>query len=196
QLGASAPDFKLHCSPAEAGAPNCLDAAPLRRPHPVVRDRSHVADAGDRKADRLEGTERALAAGTGTLDLDLQGADAVVGGLAAGILGGDLRGVRRRLAAALEAHHPGTRPGNRIALRVGDGDHGVVEAGVHVGDAGRDVLALPPADALRCLGHFFPTIVSKLLRTGGRSLLLLLARDRLGLALAGARVGVRALAAD
>src|SRR6185312_2693559 len=160
--------------------------------------RSHVADAGDRKADRLEGTERALAAGTGTLDLDLQGADAVVGGLAAGILGRDLRGVRRRLAAALEAHHPGTRPGNRIALRVGDGDHGVVEAGVHVGDAGGDVLALPPADALRCLGHWFLQSLSKLRKDvrDEEARLLLLARDRPGLALAGARVGVGALAAD
>ena len=26
--------------------------------------------------------------------------------------------------------------GNAIALRVGDGDHGIVEAGVHVSDAG------------------------------------------------------------
>src|SRR5205823_9210611 len=38
-------------------------------------------------------------------------------------------------------------------LGVGDGDHRIVEAGVHVGDAGGDVLALPSPEALRCLSH-------------------------------------------
>src|SRR5206468_9547816 len=134
---------------------------------------------------------------TGALDLDLERPDAMFGGLAARVFRRDLRGIGRRLAAALETHHPGRAPGNCIALRVGDRDHGVVEAGVHVSHAGRNVLALPPADALRCLGHLFPTILSKLLRTSRtRKYLLLLASDRLGLALAGARVGVRALATD
>src|SRR6476619_3165542 len=136
-----------------SGASDELDAPPLRRPDPVVRDRGHVADAGDRETDGLEGAKSALPARAGSLDLNLEGADAMLGGLAARVLGRDLRGIRGRLTAALEAHHAGARPGNRIALRVGDGDHGVVEAGVHVGDAGRDVLALSPAEALRCLGH-------------------------------------------
>src|SRR5206468_10190062 len=74
-------------------------------------------------------------------------------GLLARVLGGDLRRIRGRLAAALEAHHPGRAPRDGIALRVGDGDHRIVEAGVHVGDAGGDVLALPSAKALRCLSH-------------------------------------------
>src|SRR6185312_7076823 len=118
----------------------------------------------------LQSAKRALAARTGSLDLDFERSDAVVGGLAAGILGGDLSGVGRRLAAALEAHHPRARPGNRIALRIGDGDHGVVEAGIHVGDAGGDVLAFPPAEALWGLGHSY-FLQSKLLKDGrsGRS---------------------------
>src|SRR6185437_14935426 len=87
-----------------------LDAAPLRRPNPVVRDRGHVADRGDREAHRLESAERAFAARARTLDLDLERSDAVVGGLLAGVLCGDLRGVWRRLPAALEAHHSGARP--------------------------------------------------------------------------------------
>ena len=57
--------------------------------------------------------------------------------LAAGVLGGHLGGVRRRLARALEALLARRRPGDGVALRVGDGDHRVVERGVHVRDAGR-----------------------------------------------------------
>src|SRR5579884_184248 len=139
--------------PAEAGTQRDSNSAALTRTNPVVRDRGDVADAGDREADRLERTKRALAARARPLDLDLERADAVFRRLPARVLGGDLRGVRRRLAAALESHHPGAAPRDGVALRVGDGDHGVVEAGVHVGDAGRDVLALPPAETLRCLGH-------------------------------------------
>src|SRR5207302_7829949 len=138
-------------------------------------DRGYVADAGDREADRLQCAKSAFAARSGALDLDLESPDAMVGGLAAGILGGDLGGVGRRLAAALEAHHPGARPGDRIALRVGDGDHRVVEAGVHVGDAGGDVLALPPADALRCLGHLNSYNLSKAADGRAKEHLLLLA---------------------
>src|SRR5262249_54344862 len=50
----------LHClaRDAEDGVPrnpnpSSLDAPPLRRPDPVVRDRGDVADAGDLEADRL-----------------------------------------------------------------------------------------------------------------------------------------------
>src|SRR3954454_21542210 len=99
---------------AKAGTPLNLDSPPLRRPHPVVRDRGHVADAGDREADRLQRPKRAFAARSGALDLDLEGADAMLGGLLAGIFGGDLGGIRSRLAAALEAHHSGRAPGDGI----------------------------------------------------------------------------------
>src|SRR5437763_16675795 len=81
------------------------DAAALRRPHAVVRDRRHVADRGDLEADRLQRPERAFATRAGALHFHLEGAHAMLGGFLAGILGGDLGGIMRRLAAALEAHH-------------------------------------------------------------------------------------------
>src|SRR5262249_9160946 len=115
--------------------------------------------------------------------VDLEGAHAVFGGLLARVLGRHLRGVRRGLARALEAHHAGARPGDGVPLRVGDGDHGVVERGVHVRHARCDVLALALFDARRFLGHSW-------------RLLLLLAGDGLGRTLAGAGVGVGALAAN
>src|SRR5688572_6525887 len=82
------PDFELLLSnlgrsPTPAGR---SDAAALGRADAVVRDRRDVADRGDLEADRLEGTQRALAAGARALDLDLEGADAMLGGLAPGIL--------------------------------------------------------------------------------------------------------------
>src|SRR5437868_2302462 len=135
------------------GADEASDAATLGRAHAVVRDRGDVADRGDLEADRLQRPERALAARAGALDLDLERADAMFGGLLAGIFRRDLGRIRRRLAAALEAHHARARPGDRIALRVGDRDHRIVEARIHVGDARGDVLALAPSEALRCLCH-------------------------------------------
>src|SRR4051794_17003467 len=115
----------------------------------------------------------------------------MLGGLLARVLGGDLSGIRRRLAAALEAHHPGRRPGDGVALRVGDGDHRVVEAGVHVRDAGGDVLALAAAEALRFTGHFVTFLTLYPLsahpeerlsevEVESRRTLFLLAGDRLG----------------
>jgi hypothetical protein len=43
----------------------------------------------------------------GPLHFDFEGAHAVFGGLAASVFCGNLRGIGRRLAAALEAHHAG-----------------------------------------------------------------------------------------
>src|SRR6185503_17150885 len=108
---------------------------------------------------------------------------------------------RRRLARALEAVAARRRPGNRVALRVGDRDHRVVERRIHVRDARRDVLAFAPADALWCgfLAHArsccgparnSPTVSL----TVPERELLLLARDGLRRPLARAGVGVRALA--
>jgi hypothetical protein len=55
-----------------------------------VRDRGHVADGRDLEADRLERPKRGFAARSGAFDLHLERADAVLGGLLARILGGDL----------------------------------------------------------------------------------------------------------
>src|SRR6185369_8935141 len=90
-------------APALAGAGSRSDAAALRRPAAVVRDRRHVADRRDDEPDGLQCTQRGLATGTRALHLDLERTDTVFHRLAAGVLGGHLGGVRRRLARALEA---------------------------------------------------------------------------------------------
>src|SRR5208337_1481758 len=141
---------------ARAGPVGALfgsDAAALARTAAVMRDGGHVADRSHGEARRLDRAQRGFASRAGAGNLDLERAHAMLGRLAHGVFGGDLRRERRRLAGAFEPHRPGGGPGNRIALRVGDGDHRVVERRVYVGDARCDVLAFAAADAGRFFSH-------------------------------------------
>src|SRR5688572_11125480 len=119
--------------------PYLLDAAALGRPATVVRNRRHVGDAADLETDGVQRAHRGLAAGARALDAHFDVLHAAFLRRAAAALGRDLRGERRRLARALEAGVPRGRPGERIALAIGDGDDGVVEGRVDVRDAFRDV---------------------------------------------------------
>src|SRR5690606_34148123 len=85
------------------GATDGSDAPALGRAAAVVRNRRDVPDRQDLEADGLQRAQCGLTAGAGTLDLDLEGAHAVLLGLAAGRLGGQLGGVGSRLARPLEA---------------------------------------------------------------------------------------------
>src|SRR5438874_9846348 len=85
----------------------------------VVGERRHVLDRLDLEARRLEGADRALAAGAGALDADLDLANAVLLRLVRDFLRGALRGERSRLAAALVADRAGGRPADRGARLVG-----------------------------------------------------------------------------
>src|SRR3546814_9432665 len=100
----------------------------------------------------------------------------MLGGPFAGRFGSDRRGIRRRLARALEALSARRRPGNGVALRVGDGDHRVVERCIHMRDGRGDVLLfLAPGARGLVLDHEYPAV----LENGGLGLAgcLLLACD-------------------
>src|SRR6476620_3506559 len=129
------------------------NAPPLARPATVVRYRRHVADRGNRKASRLPRAQRRLTSRARARHLDFEGTHAVLLRLLGGIFCRDLGSVGRRLARALETHGPGRGPGNRVALRVGDRNHRVVERSRYMRDAWRDVLAFAPADASSFLTH-------------------------------------------
>src|ERR1700744_4199150 len=132
----------------------------LARTATIVRDRGHVADRGDGEARGLQRAKRRFTARTGTGNFHLEGAHAVFLGLLGDVFGRDLRGIRGRLARALEAHRAGRRPGDGVALRVGDSDGGVVERRIYVRDTRSDVLAFTTAYAGGILAHSktFPVI--------------------------------------
>ena len=105
-------------------------------------NRGDVLDRGDLDAGLLDRANGGVAAGAGALHLHLGAAQAVLDGGTAGLLGGLLCGVGRALAAALEPDATRRRPGNDVALGVGDGDDRVVERALDVHDARADVLAV------------------------------------------------------
>src|SRR4030081_2101527 len=132
----------------------------LARTAAIVRDRRHVADRCDGEARGLQRTERRFAARTGTGNFNLKRAHAVLLRLLGDVFRRDLRGIGGRFARTLEAHRSSRRPGNGVALRVGDGDGRVVERRIYVRDSGRDVLAFAAAYAGGFLAHSktFPVI--------------------------------------
>src|SRR5690606_11219662 len=152
--GASSP-------PGRATRPTKVsDAATLRRTAPVVRLRRHVVDGADLEACGLQRADRRLAPGARALDEDVDLLHAVLLRLARGRLGGELRGVGRRLARALEADGSRGGPADDGARGVGDGDDRVVERRLDVGLAHRDVLLLLAARLARRGGglrssHYF-----------------------------------------
>src|SRR4029077_7785885 len=138
----------------------------------------------------LQRANRSLAARAGSLDEDLDLLQPVLHSLARARVRGHLGGERRRLARALEAGRAGGLPRDNRALAVGEGDDRVVEGGLDVRLADRDVLLHAAArttsrrlSSRRCHGLGL-----------GRSLLA--AADGLLRALASARVRLRALAAN
>src|SRR3954468_7402401 len=132
----------------------------LRRAAAVVRNWGRVLNGADLEADSLQAPDGGLTAGAGTLHEHVDLAHAVLLRATRGRLGGHLRGERRRLPGALEAHLAGARPGDHVAQRVGDRDDRVVERALDVGVPVSDVLLLLAAYLLRgrallCGRHYF-----------------------------------------
>src|SRR5436305_11698615 len=128
-----------------------LYAAPLAGAAAVVGLWGHVLDAEHLEAGGLERADRRLTPRAGALDEHLDLLQAVLDALAGGRVGGHLSGERSRLARALEAGAAGGLPRDHVPLAVGQRDDRVVEAGLDVRLADRDVLADSAAAALRAL---------------------------------------------
>src|SRR3954469_12997646 len=137
-----------------------LDPPPLARAAAVVGLRRDVADARDLEAGGLERADRGLAARARALDEHLDALEARAAALRRGGARRDLGGERRGLARALETGAPGGLPRDHVAFLVGERDDRVVEAGLDVGLAERDVLARLAAATASCwslLCHYFLT---------------------------------------
>ena len=115
-------------------------AAALRRAGAVEGLRRDVLDRADLEAGGLEGTDRGLTAGAGTLDEDIDLLHAVLLGATSRRLGRELRGEGGGLTRTLEANLAGGCPGDNRARGVREGNDGVVERRLDVGVAVGDVL--------------------------------------------------------
>src|SRR5438132_5544605 len=164
------PSSHRRMRPATGGASAGSDAAALAGTAPVVRDGRHVLDAQDLETRRRQRPDGRLPARPRALDVDVDLGEAVLLGPAGRLLRGELRREWRGLAGALEPHVAGARPGERVAVEVGDRDDRVVERRLDVGLAVGDVLLLLAAGLLRLrLGHgllaLLPPHAARLLRS-------------------------------
>ena len=153
-------------------------------------NRRGVFDGEDLKSDGRKGADRGFAAGAGALDFDVDLAEALIEGGFASRTRGELRRERGGFLRAFVAKAASGLSGNDVALRVGDGDDGVVEGGVDVGDAaGEGAL-----DLLLAGSRGFLSVCHDLFSSlpGG----LFLVGDGLPLTFAGTGVGAGALATD
>src|SRR3954471_8056136 len=129
-----------------------LNPAPLAGAAAVVCLRGDVLDARDLEAGGLEAADRGLPGPARALHEDLDLLHALLDALARGGVSGHLGGEGGRLARALEAGAAGGLPRDDVALAVGERDDRVVEAGLDVRLADRDVLADLAAAALGTSG--------------------------------------------
>src|SRR4028118_906244 len=102
--------------PGWGPTPGPATAAGLGRAAAVVRHRGDVLDGAHLEACGLERADGGLAARARALHEDVDLLHAVLLRLAGAVLGGHLRGERRRLARALEAHVAGGGPADDVAL--------------------------------------------------------------------------------
>src|SRR6185437_12228861 len=79
----------------------------------------------------------------------------MIASLVGGIHGRLLRGEWSSLSGTTKAQRAGTLPGNDFAFVVGDGDDGVVERGLNVGQPKRHILALFALELLLLACLFF-----------------------------------------
>ena len=124
-----------------------LNATSFRRSASVVRQGRMVTDRTNFESRSLERSNGGFSTRTRTGNANFDLLHAVLLRLLGRIFRRNLRGVGGGLTRPLEAHDARRRPGDGVPLNVGDGHHGVVEAGVHMGNAGGDVLAFFALDA-------------------------------------------------
>src|SRR4029453_397967 len=136
---------------------SALYAPALLGPAPIVGNRRDVLDTGDLQAGRRERADGRLAAGARALYEHVHLLQPVFLGLPRCGLRRELGGERGGLPGALEPDVARAGPREGVALKVGDGDDGVVERRLDVRLAVDDVLLLLPPGLLGLgLRHTYP----------------------------------------
>ena len=119
-----------------------LDASLLARSAAVVRDRRDVFDQLDLQAGGLQRSDRVFAATARAFDANFNFANAELLRLLSTLLSCHLTGERSALATALEPARASAGPAQGLTLGICDGDRGVIEGRVDVGNARNHVAAL------------------------------------------------------
>ena len=146
----------------------------------------YILDHAYVQAGGLQSADSGFTAGAGALYIDLNGLHAMLHSQAGGGFSRGLRGKGSGFPGASEAQLTGAGPGDRIALRIGNGDNGIVKCGLDMGSAAFNVLALTAAA--------YCTLCALLCCHGINPSLLFLVRHGLSGTFAGSGVGLRALA--
>ena len=94
-----------------------------------------ILDRADIQSRGLKRRHGGLATGAGALDANLDLSHAHAPGFGGNPLRGPRGGKRRGLPRTLESHRPGGIPTQGLTVDIGDGDDGVIERRVDVGDA-------------------------------------------------------------
>ena len=110
----------------------------------IVGNGCHVCDRPDYHSRRLQGAYCRLATGARSLDKDIDFTHPIVLGPSGCLLGRQLCRVRCALSGTLEASGARACPGNCIAMGIRKRDDGIVERGLYVRLASRDVSLFPP----------------------------------------------------
>src|ERR1022692_1153362 len=136
-----------------------LHAPLLRWAATVMGNRRHIFNVSYLQTAAIQGTHRGFAARSRTHDADFDVLHAMLLRRRARPLGGHLRRERRRFARTAKAAAARSRPGQRIALAVGNRNDGVVEGGMHMRDRIQYVLAYLLARRLVGLRAALPGIL-------------------------------------
>ena len=137
-------------------------AASLGRTTAIMGNRGDIHNTDDFETGRVQGAHCRFTAGTWPLHIYLQILDTEFLDYITHFFGGYLCSKGCALTGAAKAGTTGGTPGQSIALAVGNGDDGVVEGGVHVGDA---------------LGHVLLHLLARARRRSLRDALEILARQ-------------------
>ena len=108
---------------------------PFWRTTSVVRNGCNILDKMDLEASRLKGSESRFSSRPRSFDINIDGSKAMLHRLFGGILRSHLGSKGSALSRSLEALGTGTGPCNHISFFIGNGDDGVVERSLNVGDA-------------------------------------------------------------
>src|ERR1700690_54807 len=131
----------LHFGPVYFAIANLLNATLFGRTAAVMRNRRDVFNVGDLQTAAVQGPHRRFASRARAHHAHFDVLHTVFLRCRAGTFRRDLRRERRRLAPTAVAATTRCRPGQRVALPIGDRDDGVVEGSMHVRNRVQHVLA-------------------------------------------------------